>query len=126
VIAISLTPSALSSSKTNVPKNPVTPLKKGQDNIVRPLIVAGNRSACRKNLPNTADARFVPDWRDTIENGRAVTTAHLFWPNQRRKAARLLPIWLRNFDSVRRRDDQEGKGEKREGGGGHSLELLIA
>jgi hypothetical protein len=28
------------------------------------------------------------------------TTTHLFWPNQRRKAALLLPIWLRSFNFV--------------------------
>jgi hypothetical protein len=35
------------------------------------------------------------------------TTRHMFWPNQRRKAAFLLPIWLRNSGFLSRRYDQK-------------------
>jgi len=38
-------------------------------------------------------------WREiSTEMAPQVTTRHLFWPNQRRKAALLLPTWLRNLD----------------------------
>ena len=36
-----------------------------------------------------------------------VTTSHLFWPNQRRKAASLLPIWLRNYGIFGCRNSQD-------------------
>jgi hypothetical protein len=35
---------------------------------------------------------------NATENGRTVTTTHMFRPNQRRGAVSLLPISLRNFD----------------------------
>ena len=35
--------------------------------------------------------------RNGRKNGDPVTTRHLFWPNQRRKTALLLPSWLRNL-----------------------------
>jgi hypothetical protein len=46
------------------------------------------------------------------KNWSAVTTTHLFWPNQRRKAVFLLPIWLRYSGLFGRRHEQfaEGRG----------------
>jgi hypothetical protein len=43
-----------------------------------------------------------------------VTTSHLFWPNQRSKAASLLPIWLRNPEVL----GPLARPDCREGGGG--------
>ena len=45
------------------------------------------------------------------------TTSHLFWPNQRRNAASLLPIWLRNSYVLARSYEQ--KAERGAGGRTH-------
>jgi hypothetical protein len=57
-----------------------------------------------KNSPYTANIGFLFRWRNTSrnsignggKNGASVTTSHVFWPNQRRRGACLLPIRLRN------------------------------
>jgi hypothetical protein len=41
------------------------------------------------------------------------TTSHVFWPNQQRKAASLLPIWLRNSGILGRRDDRKAQRGRR-------------
>jgi hypothetical protein len=78
----------------------------------------GDRFPQRKNSPNTAHAWTLARWRNRGGNrgqdGSSVTTNHLFWPNQRRRAASLLPIWIRNSDVSRPRV----RPESREGGGG--------
>jgi hypothetical protein len=55
-----------------------------------------------KSFGNTAATPLLLRWRNTSrnrgENDASVTTSHLFSPNQRREAALLLPIWLRNSD----------------------------
>jgi len=62
----------------------------------------GNRFPQRKNSSNRTHAWALVCWGNGGGNGHqsgsAVTTSHLFWPNQRRNARSLLPIWLRNFD----------------------------
>ena len=59
------------------------------------------RNRFRENSAYTAPVGFLLGWRNTSRNGREnralVTTSHLFWPNQRRKAASSLPIRLRNL-----------------------------
>lgn len=50
--------------------------------------------------PNTSDTKIQA----------SVTTTHLFWPNQRRRAISLLPIWLRNFDFAPRETVAGGGG----------------
>src|SRR5207244_13554076 len=37
----------------------------------------------------------------------SVTTRHVFWPNQRRRVAWLLPIWIRNSAVLTRGYDQQ-------------------
>jgi hypothetical protein len=49
-----------------------------------------------KSFPYTSGIASVFGWRNTVKNGASVTISHLFWTNQRRKAAFPLPIWLRN------------------------------
>jgi len=59
-----------------------------------------DRSFQEKNSPNADVVRFLPVWRNTAKNERqnrpSVTTSHLFWPNERRSHAFLLPIRLPN------------------------------
>jgi hypothetical protein len=72
-----------------------------------------------KSFPYTADIEIPFLWRNVIENrrenGALVTMRHVFWPNQRRRSAWLLPIWLRNSDLV-----GHGYYQKAERGGGGS------
>ena len=87
-------------------------------NAARDLNPHPDRSSQEKNSPNTDDARFLPGWRNTTENGRKtrplVTTSHLFWPNKRRKSAFLLPIRLPNPNFL----DGKCNAPDRAGGGG--------
>jgi hypothetical protein len=102
-------------------KNPIAAQKKRRFGFYtrtlskfRTLIARRNPSARRKSFPNT-DGR---GWRNTSGNIRKidalVTTNHLFWPNERRKRAFLLPIWLPNPGFL----DGKCNGLCREGGGG--------
>jgi hypothetical protein len=77
---------------------------------VRALIAGQNPFSQRKNLPNTGETQLVPTGEMDQKIAISVTTSHLFWPNQRRKASSLLPSSLRNFDFP--------PCERREGGGG--------
>ena len=95
-----------------LPENPIPAKKKKRFQLRRRQwcrhftpIASSNRFAYRKNNSNTAAARFLFAAIATETNpevdaeiGASVTTRHLFWPNQRRNAASLLPIWLRNSD----------------------------
>jgi hypothetical protein len=80
---------------------------------VRALIVGQNPFSQRKNLPNTGETQLVPAGKIDEKIDASVTTNHLFWPNQPRKSASLLPISLRNFDSL-------GPGQGSSPGGGRA------
>ena len=67
-----------------------------------------------KTFPYKSGIASAFRWRNTAKNCDSVTTSHLFWPNQRRKATSLLPIWLRNSDFLGRGYDQ--KAERGRGG----------
>jgi hypothetical protein len=88
-------------------KNPIAAQKKRRFDFytrsfskVPALIARRNPSARRKSFPNTDDTRFLSFWRNATGNTRKidslVTTSHLFWPNERRRPAMLLPIRLPN------------------------------
>jgi hypothetical protein len=85
--------------KKGLERNPLPPLKKEQRNTVLAPTVGWYRSAPHKNSPKTSPI-LLPCRINSIgiqpQNGSTVTTTHVFRPNQRRKAFRLLPIWLRN------------------------------
>jgi hypothetical protein len=70
---------------------------------------------CRRgiNSTNMNDVCWGNATEITREIGSSVTTSHVFWPNQRRRAASPLPIWLRN--SVSR--SPEGESPERGAGG---------
>ena len=74
------------------------------------LIVGQNPFIQRKNLPNTGETPLLPKRRNGRKIDALVTTSHVLWPNQPRKAALLLPNWLRNFDFP--------SAERQPGGGG--------
>jgi hypothetical protein len=57
-----------------------------------------NRFSGRKNLSNTSETRLPSKWRNTRKTGPLVTTTHMFWPGQRRKAVFLLPFSQPNCD----------------------------
>ncbi len=78
------------------------------------LIVGQNPFIQRKNLPNTANSA-VPKRRNGQKIDALVTTSHVLWPNQPRKAALLLPNWLRNFDFP--------SAERQPGGGGSAARI---
>jgi hypothetical protein len=86
-----------------------------------PYLAINWQRGCINTRFTSRDRRFPTplQWRNTTavgsENGSAVTTRHLFRPNQRRKAASLLPIWLRNSDVVGRRSDREAERGGRRG-----------
>ena len=61
-------------------------------------IAGQNRFARQENSSNTRGTRLLPRPRNTRRKGASVTTRHVFWPTQRRKAGLLLPSWLRNLD----------------------------
>jgi hypothetical protein len=87
--------------------NPLVTLKKNRfdfcgDCFSQPgsLMAGRNRSAGQKNSPNTDGTRFLLRCRNTTEiegeMDASVTTSHLGWPNEHRRAGSLLPIWLPN------------------------------
>jgi hypothetical protein len=86
-----------------------------------------DRSSREKNSPNSAGTGLLVHSRNGVgnisENGRqnrpSVTTSHVFWPNHRRRAASLLPIWIPNSDFL-----SSTCNESAEGGGGVSLQIL--
>ena len=45
--------------------------------------------------------RFLPSRAKTRRNARTVTTSHLLWPNEPRRAAFLLPFWRPNSNVLR-------------------------
>jgi len=77
-----------------------------------------------KNSSYTAAARIVLRWGNGDENGDencgSVTTTHLFWPNQRRRAAWSIPNSLRNppFLGAGRDSHPPGGGQPLRYGGG--------
>jgi hypothetical protein len=62
------------------------------------LITSRNRFAGRKNSPDKGDTRPLPKTAKYVRKSQKLTTSHVFRPTQRRKAALLLPSWLRNLD----------------------------
>ena len=113
MIAIDLTSHGLPSPKTVAVINPLPPLKKEQHrnalpslkkeqrNPVTSLTSCWHRSAHRKNSAKRSPTRLLLGWEDSTgiwpRDGHPVTTSHLFWPNQRRRATLLPPNWLRNL-----------------------------
>jgi hypothetical protein len=77
-----------------------------------------NRSGRRKNSSNMTGARILRRRRNSIEDGRqnrcAVTTSHLFRPNEPRTRRFLLPIWRPNPDFLGGKYSERAK----RGGGG--------
>lgn len=75
-----------------------------------PFLASGGRSSAPAREIGSKKDRFIPPkysaytaparsdfpWRNTVKSSPSVTTTHVFSPNQRRKAALLLPNWLRN------------------------------
>ena len=86
--------------------NRLPPLKKEQRNPVTTLTSCWHRSAHRKNSAKRSPTRLLLGWEDStgiwLRDGRAVTTHHLFWPNQPRRSASLLRFWLPNAGSTAR------------------------
>ena len=134
MIALYLT-SFESTPEEAVLRNPIPPLKKEDSGFhtsvlsqLRWLSAAQDRSPRQRNPPNTADTRWFLCLRNTIgnggENGTSVTIAHVFRPNQRRKAASLLPIWLRNSGVLGRQYDQAERG-RRGGSAGRSCQNAL-
>ena len=86
------------------------------------LTAPQDRFSRRKVSPNNASASAgngIKNATPRPRNGAAVTTSHLFYPNQRRRTASPLPLWLRNPNFLGRRHDQIC----REGGGGSGFAL---
>jgi hypothetical protein len=85
---------------------------------LRTLTARRDPSVRRKTFANTTDTRFLSFWGNTTQNGRGIdallTVSHLFWPNDRRRTAFSLPIWLPNPNFLR----SEHNGLCRTGGGG--------
>jgi hypothetical protein len=81
-----------------VVKNPIAALKKKHfgfyTSVFWALIVGQNPFSQRKNPSNKGDTRLLPTPQNNGEIDELVTTRHLFWPNEGRKRALLLPIWL--------------------------------
>jgi hypothetical protein len=88
-------------------RNPIPDLKnecfdcyKHSFSRVQTLIAPRNPSGRRKSFSNMGGTRFLSCGENTTGNGRKidafVMTDHLFWPNESRKRALLLPIWLPN------------------------------
>ena len=120
---------AASRSRTALLRNPLPPHKKEQRNTFPALTVGWYRSARRKTSPKTSPIRLLSGRINPIgirpQNGRAVTTSHLFWPNQRRRTGSLLPIWLRNSDIIGRQYDQEAERGGRGGSVGRSRQDVL-
>jgi hypothetical protein len=90
-------------------KNPVATLEKNPFDFcgqcfskLASLMARRNRSAGQKDSHNTDDIGFLRPPRNTTqlasEIDASVTTSHLFWPNERRRAAFLLPFSRPNSD----------------------------
>jgi hypothetical protein len=79
-------------------KNPIAELKKHFEfytsvfRKVQALIVAQNPFSQRENLPNTGEPQLVPAGGIDEKTDGLLTTSHVFWPNERRRPAFLLPI----------------------------------
>lgn len=73
-----------------------------------------NSSNGGDNRPRHQNDRLRPSRGKAQRNGSPLTTHHLFWPNERRRAALLLPIWRRNPRFSRRQVRPKGQ----RGGGG--------
>jgi hypothetical protein len=75
-----------------------------------------NGSLRQKTFSNRSDTGLPFSWRNTIENGgengASVTTRHVFWPNQRRNPAALLPIWQPNSNFLRSRCKRGAMGRR--------------
>jgi hypothetical protein len=108
-------------------KNPIADQKKERldryarnFSRVQTLIARRDPSVRRKTFANTDDTRFLSCGRNATENRRQmdalVMTDHLFWPNERRKTAFWLPIWLPNPTLLR----SKANGLCRRRGGGVS------
>jgi hypothetical protein len=107
------------------PTNSLEQLKKSRfdlDNTrcfagVRLLITSQNRFARQENSPNARGTRLLPTPRNSRRTGALVTTSHLFWPNQRRKAVLLLRNWQPNPANSRcracKRAASRGAGDQR-------------
>lgn len=95
---------AVSRCKTVVLRNPLPPHKKEQRNTVATLTSFWHRSACRKNSAKSCPTRLVQGWEDSTgirpRNGQAVTTSHLFSPNDPRRPMSSLRFWLPNLGST--------------------------
>ena len=108
MIGIDVTLYPAPSAEITLPRNPIPPLKRECPGLftsvlsqVRWLPIAQDRFSRPKNSPYTADEcafRWRNRGRNTAKNAPSVTTAHVFRPNQPRKATSVLPIWLRNSD----------------------------
>jgi len=83
------------------------------------LTATQDRFGRRKNSRNTS-ALWLLRSRNTSRNqgrnGTAVTTSHLFWPNQLRNVGHSLRFWLPNSEIFDRTYDQK----RRRGGGSRS------
>ena len=86
--------------------------------VKKQLLHGQNRSGRRKKSFKMTGVAIHRRRRNTIEDGRqnrcAVTTNHLFWPNERRKRGFLLSIRL----PIRRFPAGKCNALNREGGGG--------
>ena len=63
---------------------------------VRALIVGQNPFSQSKNLPGTGETQLIPTGEIDQKIDQLVTTDHLVWPNEQRRAVWLLPNWLPN------------------------------
>jgi hypothetical protein len=104
-----------------VPKNPIRALKEKCADL-NSRVLRGFRcnspletsSLGGKNFPNTDETQLVPTGVIDGKMAGLVTTSHLFWPNEQRKRAPLLPIWLPNTSFLAANCVRPGP----EGGGG--------
>ena len=88
-------------------RNPIPAIKKERFDLytrslsrLRTLIARRDPFVQQKTFPNTDDTRFPACGTNITETDaewmRLVMTDHLFWPNESRKRALSLPIWLPN------------------------------
>jgi hypothetical protein len=105
-------------------QNSIPDLKKKLSKFYRRIFpgvcspIAGqNRFARQENSPNARGTRLLPTPRNSRRTGALVTTSHLFWPNQRRKAVLLLRNWQPNPANSRcracKRAASRGAGDQR-------------
>lgn len=81
------------------------------------LITPQHRFPQGKNLSNNGDTRLPSNRGNNRDNGRPVTTDHLFWPNEGRRATFLLPFSRPNSDFFGGKYSERAK----RGGGGVQL-----